>query len=292
MKHTSIYKSSEGKKHINRHYEGYVESLGIMIDRVYVDTSHGLTHVLAAGPLDGKPLFIFQGGNCINPMTLSWFTELAESYRIYAPDTIGHPGYSDENRISAKDHSFAEWIEELMYYFDVKRCAFIGPSYGGGIILRLAAFKPDKIACAVLVSPAGIKMGPKLKMIKDVLVPMVLFNRTASEKHLEKIADALSDSSLKKKDREIIGDIFKYVRLEQDMPKLTAKKELQHYTAPTLVIAGERDIFFPAKQLNPAVHEILPVSTIFKAYDMGHFPSQGHLLEINQEIKRFLHKNY
>ncbi|OLO39224.1 hypothetical protein BTR23_09235 [Alkalihalophilus pseudofirmus] len=67
-----------------------------------------------------------------------------EKFRIYAPDTIGHPGYSDETRISASDNSFALWISDLMEEFKIQKSAFIGPSYGAGIILRLATFLPEK----------------------------------------------------------------------------------------------------------------------------------------------------
>ncbi len=64
--------------------------------------------MLVMGPIDGKPLFILQGGNCYNPMTVSWFFPLFNKYRIYAPDTIGHPGYSDQKKISVKDNSYAQ----------------------------------------------------------------------------------------------------------------------------------------------------------------------------------------
>ena len=63
-------------------------------------------------------------------------------------------------------------------------------------------------------------------MIKDVLLPLILFHATSSEKPLNKIAAALSDHSMKEVDKQIIGDIFKYSKLEQEMPKLTEKKEL------------------------------------------------------------------
>jgi pimeloyl-ACP methyl ester carboxylesterase len=292
MGKATIYKSPSGKKVILTHYEEYLESLAFEVERVYVNTNYGRTHVLIAGPTDGKPLFIFQGGNCINPMTLSWFSSLADTYRIYAPDTIGHPGYSEERRMSAKDQSFAKWIRELMDYFGVEHSAFVGPSYGGGIILRLAAFMPDKIDCAVLVSPAGIKLGSKVKMIQEILIPMVLFNRTSSKKYLTKITDAMSDHSMKEMDREIIGDVFKHVKLEQDMPKLTTRKELENYRTPTLVITGQKDVFFPAERLDRAAREIIPNLTALKTYDMGHFPSEGHLVKINNEMKSFLEKNY
>ncbi|WP_251552275.1 alpha/beta fold hydrolase [Neobacillus muris] len=287
----SIYKN-EGKRHITQHYDHYLKMFDFNIEQIYVDTSYGETHILVAGPPEGKPIFIFQGGNCINPMTLSWFLPLIDKYRIYAPDTIGHPGYSSERRISAKDHSFAQWIKELMDYFHIDRSAFVGPSYGAGIILRLATFMPDKIDCSILVSPAGIRLGSKMRMIKDILLPLVLFNRTSSQKYLNKITDAMSNNSMREMDKNIIGDVFKYTRLEQDMPKLTTKEELSHYSAPTLIIAGKRDIFFPESKLNKAAREIIPNLIAYKTYDMGHFPSEEYLVKINHDIVEFLKDHY
>ncbi|MBD1379387.1 alpha/beta fold hydrolase [Metabacillus arenae] len=291
---TSIYKSEEGKRKIAEHYENYIKTFTCDFERLYVRTSFGKTHVLVAGPSKGKPLFLLQGGNCINPMTLSWFSPLIEEYRIYAPDTIGHPGYSDQNRLSAKDNSFALWITELMNYFNLERCAFIGPSYGAGIILRLAVFMPNKIDCSILVSPAGIQLGSKLEMIKNILLPLILFNTfsSSSEKYLTKMTSIMSANSMKEIDKLVIGDIFKYLKLEQEMPKLTEKEELMRYNSPTLIIAGEKDIFFPANRLNVAARKVISNLTAFKTITMGHFPSEENLVEINNEIKEFLNTYY
>ncbi|MCM3236564.1 alpha/beta hydrolase [Heyndrickxia oleronia] len=287
----TIYKS-EGKRIITQHYDNYLKSFQFNVEQKYVNTSYGKTHILVAGPPEGKPIFIFQGGNCINPMTLSWFLPLVDKYRVYAPDTIGHPGYSSESRISAKDNSFAQWIKELMDYFNIDSSAFVGPSYGAGIILRLATFMPDKIDCSVLVSPAGIRLGSKIRMIKDILLPLVLFNGTSSQKYLNKITDTMSDNSMREIDKKIIGDVFKYIRLEQEMPKLTTKEELSHYSSPTLIIAGKKDIFFPESRLNKVAREIIPNLIAFKTYDMGHFPSEEHLIKINNDIVEFLKAYY
>ena len=233
------------------------------------------------GKEDGKPLFIFQGGNCINPMTLSWFKGLLSEYKVYAPDTIGHPGYSDEARISAKDESFTLWITDLLDPYHIERCAFVGPSYGGGIILRLAAFCPEKIACAVFAAPAGISLGSKAKMIKEIMLPLILYKTSGSKKQLKAIANAMSWGSMKAIVRKIIGMIFKHVSLEQDMPKLTVKKELEHYQSPTLIIAGKSDIFFPEEALFRKAASLFDALLEWRAYDMGHFPSDRHIEAIN-----------
>jgi pimeloyl-ACP methyl ester carboxylesterase len=287
----TIYKNEEGKRKILNYYEKYLKLFEVEFQRVYVDTRFGKTHTLVTGPTDGKPIFVFQGGNSINPMTLSWFSSLLGEYRIYAPDTIGHPGYSAEKRISAKDDSFALWVSDLMEHFKVEKSAFIGPSYGGGIILRLATFMPEKIACSVLVAPSGLKLGSKMKMIQKILLPMILFNMNSSQKQLQKIADVMSDKSMKEIDKNIIGEIFTHVKLEQDMPKLTEKRELLNYSSPTLVFAGKKDIFFPEEKVIKTAEEIIS-NLVTTVYEMGHFPSEEFLKKINNDIKQFLAVNY
>lgn len=291
MSNRTIYKSQEGKNNILQAYETYISSMGAEFERIFVETRYGRTHTLATGPKDAKPIFIFQGGNCINPMTLSWFSALFPDYRIYAPDTVGHPGYSAETRISAKDDSFALWISDLMEHFEVEKSAFIGPSYGGGIILRLAAFMPEKIACTVLVVPAGIKLGSKGKMIRNILLPMILYKLNSSQIQLQNIADAMSAGCMRETDKRIIGDIFKYVKLEQDMPKLTEKRELMNYSSPTLVLTGREDIFFPAGKLMKASEQLF-ANAVIRDYPIAHFPDPESLKVMNQDIRQFLAEHY
>lgn len=254
----------------------------------YLETRYGMTHVLEMGPEEAKPLILLQGGNCINPMTLQWFSPLFNSYRIIAPDTIGHPGRSEETRISAKDNSFANWIKDIQDYYGLSRCAFIGPSYGGGIILRLATYIPDRIACSILVAPAGIKLGSKVTMIRRVLLPLLAFKLSSSTKALDRIAHAMSLGHMSKGDMRIMGEIFQYVKLEQEMPKITSKEELAGYLAPTMVIGGKQDMFFPGDSVVLRASEIIPNLAASKVYDCGHFPSEQSKQAMNADIQQFL----
>ncbi|WP_339297546.1 alpha/beta hydrolase [Paenibacillus sp. FSL R5-0623] len=286
-----IYRSEEGRSSILEEYEAYLNELGEGFTREYVETRFGQTHVLLAGPEDGKPLFILQGGNCVNPMTLSWFSSLFKEYRIIAPDTIGHPGYSEETRISARFDSFALWISDLLDYYEIEKSAFIGPSFGGGIILRLATYIPERIACAVLVAPAGLAVGSKIKTVQDIVLPLVKYRMTSSPSSLQKITDSMSCNCMKEMDKNIIGKIFKHVSLEHDLPKLTEREELVNYTSPTLLLVGEKDVFFPADKCIERAQKIITNVQAIK-YDTGHFPSQDVLVQMNEEIGRFLQKNY
>lgn len=102
----------------------------------------------------------------------------------------------------------------------------------------------------------------------------------------------MSDNSMKEIDKKIISDVFKFIKLEQEMPKLTEKNELINYNSPTLIIAGKQDVFFPESRLNKVAKEIIKNLTAFKTYDMGHFPSEEYLIKINNDIKEFLKNHY
>ncbi|MCC2250741.1 alpha/beta hydrolase [Virgibacillus sp. AGTR] len=288
----TIYKSVDGKNKIQEAYEDYLEAFSLRLERAYVKTRFGNTHLLITGPKNAKPLIILQGGNAINPMTLYWFKELFHHYRIYAPDRIGHPGYSDETRISAKDHSFANWISDIMDWFQLEKSAFIGPSYGAGIILRLATFQPERIACAVLINPSGIQLGSKKDMLRHVILPLVSYHRNRSEASLTTITNALSAGVMTDQDRQLIGNIFSHVKLEKNMPKLTTRKELRNYHSPTMVITGERDIFFPNRRVMKYAQQIIPNLISYHTFDMGHFPSTSNLEQIQTEIYTFLQEQY
>ncbi|WP_456279555.1 alpha/beta fold hydrolase [Bacillus sp. AK128] len=65
-----------------------------------------------------------------------------------------------------------------------------------------------------------------------------------------------------------------------------------NYKAPTLVITGEKDVFFPASKISKVANNIIPNLTACKIYDMGHFPSEGDLVVIYNEIQDFLKEHY
>ncbi|WP_108672332.1 alpha/beta fold hydrolase [Peribacillus acanthi] len=288
----SIYISDAGKKKLQDHYASYLKTFNIPFDREYINTRFGITHVLVTGPKEGKPLFILHGGNCINPMTLSWFSSLLYEYRVYAPDTVGHPGLSAETRVSSQDDSFANWIVDLMNYFRIEKAGFVGASFGGGIILRLARYFPERITCSILYAPAGIVLGPKVDMIRKILLPLMILKVNGSQKQLAKIAEAMSDGNMKDIDAEITGEVFRSVKLERDMPKIVEESELQNYLAPTMIIGKTKDIFFPGEKLIHRAKQVIPNLVESQIYESGHFSSDKVLELEKSDMLRFLKKHY
>lgn len=285
----SIYKSKEGKEKIIKLYNKALKELQIDCDSQIVDTRFGKTHVLVTGPKSATPIMIFQGGNTINPLTLSWFRPLLNEYLVYAPDTIGHPGLSSENRISPKDDSFGKWVIDLLDHYNIQQGNLIGPSYGAGIILRTASFAPDRISRAVLIVPSGIATGSMTKMMFKIVFPMLKYKIFPSEKRLYKVVKPMVSDEIDRIALDVIGSIFLYVKLETKMPKLTTEDEISNFKAPTMVFSSENDIFFPAEKVNPRVKQIIPnLYAVETLKGNRHFPSRKSLILINKKIKEFI----
>ena len=288
----SIYRSPEGEEKILALYESALKKLDLEFEEQMIDTRFGVTHILITGPKEAPPLIIFQGGNTVNPVTLSWFLPLLKEYRVYAPDTIGHPGRSAQNRISPRDDSFGEWVIDLLDNLCIKKSSFIGYSYGAGILLRTAAYAPERISNAVLLMPSGIANGSFWRMISKIICPMLLYRLFPNRSRLLKAVRPMFTEDMDEITLDVIGSVFVHVKLETQMPRLATKEELMGFKTPTLVLAGEKDIFFPADKILPRAKEIIPnLIAAESLQESGHFPSMKTLYYINDRIRMFLKEN-
>ena len=283
-----IYKSTEGKAKILAYYDKALSKLNVDYKDLFVDTRFGKTHILEIGPEKAKPLVIFHGGNVTNPVSLSWFKPLMNDYHIYAPDTIGHPGKSDETRLSPKGNGYAKWAVDFLDEIGLDQAYFIGPSYGGGITVKIAAYAPERISKAVLIVPSGIANSSTIKMISK-LIPMIIYKYFPNHDRLVRAVKPMLSEKIDKDSLQHIGDVLRYIKLETEFPRLATAEELKGFKAPTLVFAGEKDIFFPAELVMPRVKEIIP--NLIAAESLkgsNHFPSKQTIDYINKRIKAFL----
>ena len=111
MPTTSIYRTAEGETEIHAIYDRQLARLKLPHESRMVKTRFGNTHVLELGPKAAPPVVVLQGGNTTSPLTIGWLRSLIGSYRVFAPDTIGHPGKSAPVRISPHDDRL--WLGNL-----------------------------------------------------------------------------------------------------------------------------------------------------------------------------------
>ena len=286
----SIYRTPEGQATIHAIYDRQLAQLGIETESRMVSTRFGVTHVLVAGPQNGPPLVLLHGGNTTNPMTLGWVRPLMAKYRVYAPDTPGHPGKSAPVRLSPTDNSYGEWVADTLDGLGLPRAALLAVSYGAGILLRAAAVIPERISAAVVIIPSGLVSIPWRTMLFDLLIPLIFYQLAPSRERLIRIlrpmfvGEPIAEDVL-----EITDAVFKHVQVETEMPRNVTKQELAHFTAPVLVLAAENDRLFPAPRVlacAPQIFQNLVAAEVIPG--SPHFIPERHLPALNERIDRFL----
>jgi pimeloyl-ACP methyl ester carboxylesterase len=251
----SIYKSDVAREEIEALYDRALARLSFPTESRWVETTFGSTHVLVAGPEGAPPLLALQGGNIVNPLTLAWLTPLAGAFRIYAPDTIGQPGRSAGLPVSANDATLGEWCEQVLDGLGLEAPAFVAISYGAGILLRLAAHRPERIGRAALVVPAGIAdvpLGSMLTLAAGYVSFLALRRPGLIEATVRRLAGPNPDPLV----LESTELAFRGTRLDTEMPRNATVEELAGLTAPVVVLAGEHDPLFPPARILPRSREL------------------------------------
>jgi pimeloyl-ACP methyl ester carboxylesterase len=286
----NIYRSPEGEAVIHALYDRQLAQLNIDTESRMVSTRFGATHVLVTGPKQGIPLVLLHGGNTINPTTLWWIKPLMSKYRIYAPDTIGHPGKSAPVRLSPRDNSYGEWMVDVLNALGLQQAAIMAGSYGAGILLRTAVYAPGRISSAVLMIPSGLVSIPWQTMLFDLLIPLIAYRQTPSRERLLKVLRPMFLGNTISEDViEITEAVFQYVHVEPEMPRNVTKEELAHFTAPTLVLAAENDRLFPAQKVVARAKQVFPnLDAAEIVPGSPHFIPERFLPAINERIDKFL----
>ena len=281
-----IYKTEKGQDIFLKYYDTFLSSLNVSFDECYVNTRFGRTHVLEIGPKTGKPIFVLHGGNSVNADTLSFYLPLCKKYRIYSPDLIGHPGKSDQKRLSIKDLSYGQWATDVVTALNLAPIPFLGTSYGGSIALYTASFNPDIIEKAALVVPGSIAMANNITMGMKVMWPLISYRLLGGQKRLERFTRQIVEDP-SELTCEGIKLSFEHLKMNSLLP-IISKNQLEKYKRKTLLICSENDLFFPAKKVVPRSKKIIEnITDIMVLKNSRHYPGKQYLLDINNKIDKF-----
>src|SRR5215216_4014647 len=288
----SIYKTPEGEAEIRTLYDEALAELGLGYESLTVGTRLGDTHVLALGPEDSPPAVFLPGGNALNPTCLMWFLPLAARHRLYAPDILGQPGRSSQERPSPKGGGPAFWVEDVLDGLGLERAALVGISYGAAIAIRTMGVASERVSGAALVSPAGIAASPFLRILFEIGAPTLLYRLRPTEERLRRAAMALftepEDPAFGPAIRQL-GAALRHLRLDADLPRMATEEELAGFGGPVAVFASEEDAFFPARAVLPRTRVIFHDLALAEVLEgCRHVPSMAVLWRVNERILAFL----
>jgi len=268
----AVYKNAKSEKIMLDLYNKQVLALNIEFEDIYIDTRFGKTHLLKTGNPRGKPILLFHGGNSTAPYYLRDFLYFRNEYLLYAPDTMGHPGKSAQNVLSAKNLEYGEWASDVIDGLGFKQMFCLGGSYGGGVLAKLMCFAPQKILKAILLVPSGICNASTASIVFRMGIPMILYIITQKEKWLKKaiLPMVISEKEIDESTFEMVKYSFNNVCVKSSMPSNVKVADMKNYTAPTLLITGEKDVMFPGEKVIARAKTIIPNLKTYLMMGSGH----------------------
>lgn len=288
MRVETIYRSLRGEEIVHDLYDRALRRLQLAVEDRRVETRFGDTHVLVAGPADAPPVIVLQGGNSLAPLTLAWYRPLARGFRVYAPDTVSHPGYSAPRRPPPSDGGYGQWLIDVLDALSLERAALVGTSHGGAVALQAAAARPERVGPTALAMPAGV-VSPRLSSMARLALPMLLYRAFPSEERLRRAVSPLFTDPPDGLWLETLGAVFQHVRLETRLPRSVPAEELSAWGSPAIVFAAEEDLLYGGDRLLGRAREIIPnLDEAVLLRESRHIPSETTRREMGRRVEAWL----
>ncbi len=269
----SIYKTEKGRQKILDFYSNLLENWVQPSKQVHVNTSHGNAFVVESGEKTNPTVVLLHGSSSNSAMWCEDVKVLSSYYHVLVIDIPGECGLSDEKRFGFNSENYANWLSEVLSFFQLDSIYLVGCSLGGWIALDYAIKFPQKVKKLILLATAGItpiKLGTVFWIILTSISGQWGFNK------LNRLV--YRDLPVDEKTLEFAMLIKNNFIPRTDVLSIFPESQLKKVEAKTLFLGGELDCFYnSAKTAERMKKHIL----ICKA-DV--IPGTGHVL-INQTEK-------
>jgi pimeloyl-ACP methyl ester carboxylesterase len=220
----------------------------------------------------GEPI-VFLHGMGGTGLTWSQYVERLRGRDVYALDTIGDVGRSEQRAVIQDAAGLARWLDETLAGAGIERAHLVGTSYGGYLALNLAVRAPERVASLTLIDTGGLapfRLGRfmvwGLPMLFGSLAPGPIRRRMARTRPLLEDVRVMRMALHAQQNHPF--------RLPA--PEPFSDEELRAITAPTRVIVAGRSAPFAA-DIQAARAALIPTATVEVVPDAGHEISWSHV---------------
>lgn len=286
---SAIFVNDAAKAKALRWFETFRAALPVAAVGRYVETPHGRTHVLVAGPEDAPPLVCLHGALASSAHVLPELGSLVEHYRVYAVDVVGQSVMSEDVRLALDDDSYGTWLEAVCGGLGLARINLLGVSWGGFVALRAARVAPGLIDALVLLVPAGVVSGSAWQGFSKVAWPMLRYRLSPSERRLEQVFGALFTTP-DRRWMQYFGDALFDYRFDMRVPPLARPEDVANYRGKTLIFGADQDLSFPGAALLSRAKVLFPQAELELLSACKHCPpfTGSFRTQLAERVHRFL----
>ncbi len=293
MTHTSAFKSDTGEAEYRSAYDTTMELWPVPFEERQVQSRFGSTHVVVSGPTDGPPLVLLHGTMTTLTIWLPNIADLAEDYRVYAVDTMGHPSKSIPADPIRDSSDFVAWLADTLDGLHLDRVRLAGISLGGWIGLSFAKTAPERVEKLVLLSPAA-SLQPLTKQffVRAILSGIIPTRGMMNSFFAWMGLAATPGDDVAQRVLDLIWLGGKHFRVPPEvrrvMPTVFSDDELRALTMPVLLLIGEDEVIYDAAKALERARRLIPHLEAELVPQSGHGMSFTHAATVDARMLQFL----
>lgn len=253
----SLFKSQKGKEEILNLYQEKLNEVNVDHEFLSINTSFGTTNVIAAGKEENPPIILVHGSNGCAPLAFETYPNLHKEFRVYAVDVLAQPNKSAETRPSMKDHSYGQWMNEIITALELNEVRMAGFSFGGLVILKTLEYDESKVKKVYLSAPAYIVNGNPLIALFKIFIPMKRYMRTGKQKFVEsflkEVFTTRDEFAIK-----YLSMVFEHFVMDFTPVPVISDNNAKRITTPIALFAAKQDIMFPGEKMLKRAKKIFP----------------------------------
>ena len=241
-----------------------------------------------SGPEDAETLVVLQGWGTEMGLYDSVAAAVSDKYRVIQFDLPGF-GASDEPREPWNVDAYADFFCSFMETLGIKRAALLGHSYGGRVIIKLAAREsiPFEITKIVLVDSAGVM--PERSASQKFKVRMYKIKRTfLTSKPVHSMFPEVIDYWMSKQGSE---DYRNASPMMKKCLVMAVNEDLQHLMPSVkqevLLVWGDLDMDTPISDAHK-MEEKMPNAALVVLEGTDHFSFLYKPVEFRNILRSFL----
>lgn len=243
-----------------------------------IQTGDIVTNYQDAG--DGPPILLLHGSG---PGVSGWanwrgvLTELADQYRLIAPDLAGF-GYTEVP--SDIQYTRERWLQQILNFLDalgLEKVHVIGNSFGGSMALALAIHHPERVHKVVLMGSVGVpfELTPGLDAVWGY-EPSIENMRALMAETFAYDASLINDQLVQSRHiaslrtQEAFASMFPAPRQRWVQAMAHSEQDIRSIRHPVLMVHGRDDKVIPVST-SLTLHEWIDDSQVHLFSRCGHW---------------------